>query len=90
MFYYKQKKEEYRNHIKFVHKSYECEFCEKKLILVRARLRGDIPEEFGLMLVSLWAHQGLMFEIFQGARLLLFACCFPFAGALSLMCPLLR
>ena len=42
------------------------------------------------MLVSFWAHPGLMFELFQGARLLLFACCFPIAGALFLMCPLLR
>ena len=42
------------------------------------------------MLVSFWAHPGLMFELFQGARLLLFACCFPIAGALFLMRPLLR
>ena len=51
---------------------------------------GDIREEFGPMLVSFWAHPGLMFELFQGALLLLFACCFPIAGALFLMCPLLR
>ena len=30
-----------------------------------------------------WAHPGLMFELFQGACLLLFACCFSIAGALS-------
>ena len=42
------------------------------------------------MLLSFWAHPGLMLELFQGARLLLFACCFPIAGALFLMCPLLR
>ena len=54
------------------------------------RLHGDIREEVGPMLVSFWAHPGFMFELFQGARLLLFACCFPIAGALFLMCPLLR
>ena len=42
------------------------------------------------MLISCLAHPGLMFELFQGARLLLFACCFPIAGALFLMRPLLR
>ena len=39
---------------------------------------------------GIWTNVGLMFELFQGARLLLFACCFPSAGALFLMCPLLR
>ena len=50
------------------------------------RYSGGIWTNVGLI----WAHPGLMFELFQGARLLLFACCFPIAGALFLMCPLLR
>ena len=40
--------------------------------------------------MAFWAHPRLMFELFQGARLLLFACCFPIACVLFLMRPLLR
>ena len=38
--------------------------------------RGSRPK---IKIFQLW---GLIFELFQGARLLLFACCFPIAGAL--------
>ena len=45
---------------------------------------------FGLILASIWALRGLMFELFRGARLLLLACCSSIAGALFLLRPLLR
>ena len=44
----------------------------------------------GPILASCWAPRGLTFELFRGARLLLFACCSSIAGALFLMRPLLR
>ena len=50
------------------------------------RYSGGIWTNVGLILVPPGAHV----RAFQGARLLLFACCFPIAGALFLMCPLLR
>ena len=48
------------------------------------------PESPSLILASIWALRGLMFELFRGARLLLLACCLSIAGALFLLRPLLR
>ena len=44
----------------------------------------------GLILASIWALRGLMFELFRGARLLILACCSSIAGALFLLRPLLH
>ena len=52
--------------------------------------REPFGRHFGLILASIWALRGLMFELFRGARLLLLACCSSIAGALFLMRPLLR
>ena len=52
--------------------------------------REPFGRHFGLILASTWPLRGLMFELFRGARLLLLACCLPIAGALFLLCPLLR
>ena len=52
--------------------------------------REPFGRHFGLMLASIWALRGLMFELFRGARLLLLACCLSIAGALFLLRPLLR
>ena len=52
--------------------------------------REPFGRHFGLILASIWAIRGLMFELFRGARLLLLACCSSIAGALFLLRPLLR
>ena len=52
--------------------------------------REPFGRHFGLILASIWALRGLMFELFRGARLLLLACCSSIAGALFLLRPLLR
>ena len=52
--------------------------------------REPFGRHFGLILASIWALRGLMFELFRGARLLLLACCLSIAGALFLLRPLLR
>ena len=52
--------------------------------------REPFWRHFGLILASIWALRGLMFELFRGARLLLLACCSSIAGALFLLRPLLR
>ena len=52
--------------------------------------REPFGRHFGLILASIWALRGLMFELFRGARLLLLACCSSIAGALFLLRPLLH
>ena len=52
--------------------------------------REPFGRHFGLILASIWALRGLMFELFRGARLLLLACCLSIAGALFLLRPLLH
>ena len=52
--------------------------------------REPFGRHFGLILASIWALRGLMFELFRGARLLLLACCSSIAGALFLLRPLHR
>ena len=52
--------------------------------------REPFRRHFGLTLASIWALRGLMFELFRGARLLIFACCSSIADAFSLMRLLVR